>query len=99
MIETLFQVVKATSLSVTNERTLQHVVIKTMEEVGELSQEILIHDGVTTNKPPGKDGVVGEAIDAIITLLDIIHVHSPGITEEDLVKIAKQKCQKWLDYQ
>lgn len=98
-MKSLYQTVKNASVAVPPNRTLQDVLIKTMEELGELAQEVLINTGSITHKEPGKDGIVGEAVDAIITLLDIIHVYDPTITEDDLSAIASVKCDKWLNTQ
>jgi hypothetical protein len=72
-------------------RVLAHV----MEEVGELSQEVIIAAG-HSYKEPGEDGVVGEAVDAILCVVDLIRIHNPNITEEQINKIAEQKLAKWL---
>jgi hypothetical protein len=68
-----------------------------MSEVGELAEEIEIAEGLS-NKSSGKDGVTGEAIDAIICLLDIIRRYNPGITEDELGFIVAHKLSKWKSY-
>lgn len=90
MIKTVFDV----SDAIKNNRKLHQIFTYLIEEVGELSTELNIHDGYST-KTPGKDGVVGEAVDAIICLLDIIRVYDPTITEEKLVEICSAKVRKW----
>lgn len=75
-------------------RTLQDVLGTVMEEVGELSTEIGIKSGFK-NRKPGKDGIVGEAVDGIIALLDIIYLEKPDITNEELLQLTKNKCHKW----
>jgi hypothetical protein len=42
-----------------------------------------------------EDGVIGESIDVIICLLDLIFKTAPDITNEDIVAYAEKKCQKW----
>lgn len=79
---------------VENERTPLKVLPKLVEEVGELSTEIAI-DGGISYKNPSSDGIVGEGVDIIIAVLDIIKLHNPNITEADLLKIAVSKCNKW----
>lgn len=69
-------------------------------ELGELAEEILIDRGLSYKKP-GADGVVGEAIDTIISLVDLIYVHAKSkgisISEQDLIDIAEKKLQKWKE--
>lgn len=77
-----------------NGRNSLYVLSKCTEELGELSVEVQIKEGVSY-KQAGKDGVVGEAIDLITCLLDIIHINYPELTEEDLVAIAIPKLEKW----
>lgn len=76
-------------------RNLNSVFNHVTSEVGELGIEINIVQG-QSYKPPGSDGVVGEAIDAIIALLDLIYVAQPTITESDITAIAELKCTKWI---
>lgn len=75
-------------------RTPLTVLTKVVEEVGELSTEIAIDKGICL-KEPSSDGVVGEAVDAIIALVDIIKLHKPDITESEILKVATSKCNKW----
>ena len=77
------------------DRTVSSIMFQVMEEVGELSTEISIVNG-TSYKKPSADGVVGEAIDAIVALLDLIYRFDPLITEEEISLIAKMKCDKWI---
>ncbi len=65
-----------------------------LEELGELSTECLIIEGLSM-KEAGNDGVVGEAIDVILCALDIIHYEEPHISDEELEEIMIKKCQKW----
>jgi len=95
-MKTLFSVVNETSKEVPKGRNETDVMLHLMEEVGELSLELAIHRG-SSYKKAGEDGVIGEAIDTIINALDIIYVHNPDITEEELVAYAAKKCQKWRD--
>ena len=79
-----------------NNRTPETIMFHVMEEIGELSTEINIAAG-RSYKQPSADGIVGESIDAIVALLDVIYKHQPDITEEEIVKIASLKCRKWID--
>ena len=66
-----------------------------MSEVGELAEEVNIQTG-HCGKLPGKDGIIGEAVDVIICALDMIRVNYPEATEDDIRAIAQNKCDKWL---
>lgn len=77
-------------------RTLYSILSSTTAELGELADEIRIHEG-HSYKVSGKDGVVGEAIDAIACLLDLIHRYDPNLAEKDLVSITEQKVAKWVE--
>ena len=78
-------------------RTRYEVLSKMMEEVGELSQEVGIVEGYQKRKA-GKDGVLGESIDVIVTAIDLIHVDNPNITEEEIMNVLKVKLGKWHSY-
>ena len=77
------------------------ILAHTMEEVGELAQEISIICGGKSYKDQGPDGIIGESIDAILCLVDMIYIHAQkngiNITEEQLTKIAQKKLNKWED--
>ncbi len=77
-------------------RDLSKIALKLMEEVGELSLEITIHNG-DSYKSRGVDGIVGEAIDCILCVIDIIHTYEPSITEQHIEKLAVAKLLKWED--
>jgi hypothetical protein len=83
-----------TSEQVNDGRTLQDVLTHMITEVGELAQEIQLDAG-KSNRLPSADGIVGEAIDVVACALDVIHLQSPSLTEEDLVAIIQLKLQKW----
>lgn len=91
-IEQVFKI----SDSVKNDRTVLGVLGHTMSELGELAEEVTIDQG-QSYKDPGDDGVIGEAIDTIICILDLIRITYPNITEQDLQQIAEIKLQKWVD--
>lgn len=75
-------------------RTVESNMIYAMAEMGELSEEINIKNGFS-DKPEGKDGIVGEAVDVIISLLDLIKLHDPDITEKEVLEIVDRKLLKW----
>jgi hypothetical protein len=67
-----------------------------MSEMGEIALEINIANG-QSYKEAGPDGIVGEALDAIASLLDLIYIENPDITEEELVQKLQPKMHKWVD--
>lgn len=77
-------------------RTAYSIFSHAMSEMGELAQEIMIVEG-HSYKHAGKDGIIGEAIDTIMCLLDIIHKTDSNLTEKDLEHIMTVKAQKWID--
>ena len=79
-----------------NDRTPSDVLKYMMTEVGELSEEVIIAEG-KSYKDPGKDGIVGEAIDVAVCAFDIIHRMCPDMTEGELMKIAQPKLDKWAE--
>ena len=95
---TLLSRILQTSKRIPFKRNEYVVLAHTMEEVGELAEEITISCG-TSYKKSGPDGVIGESIDAIICLVDMIYVHAQKngieITEEELIEIANKKLNKW----
>jgi NTP pyrophosphatase (non-canonical NTP hydrolase) len=106
-MKTLFQVVKEASKRIDTiedsvekcpyvcGRTLHSVLASAMSEFGELAEEVNIHGG-HSYKTASEDGVVGEAVDTIACLLDLIHVYNPQLTEHDIMTMAAQKCAKWV---
>lgn len=91
---TLADVILNASWEVEDNRSKYYVLSKVGEEFGELSTEVGIVMG-DSYKDPGKDGVIGEAIDVIISTLDLIYLEKPMITEEELIAIAIPKLEKW----
>lgn len=75
-------------------RTLLQPFTSLGEECGELATEIQISMGLK-DKAPGPDGIVGESVDAILCLLDIIVVNQPDITFNDILAIMNHKMEKW----
>ena len=85
-----------TSDAIKDGRDVKSVYIYGQSEMGELADEINIATGMS-NKPVGKDGIVGEAIDAIICLVDLIHIHKPDMTPDQLQRACWIKLAKWND--
>lgn len=91
---TLISEILDASKNIQDGRTRYAVLAKAGEEYGELSQEVMIRNG-DHYKQPGKDGIIGEAIDLIICCTDLIYSENPNITEDEIVEIAKLKLAKW----
>lgn len=100
-MNTLYQVVRSASEYVNarelivKKRNLYSVLASLMSEVGELGEEIAIENG-HSYKAKGEDGVVGEAIDVIVTALDLITVANPELTEQMITEMALRKVNKWM---
>jgi NTP pyrophosphatase (non-canonical NTP hydrolase) len=95
----LFELVKQASIKVDGiqktPRTDYSVLSSAMSELGELAEEIAISNG-NHYKSADVDGVVGEIVDVLVTLLDLLHVHDKTITEEYIVSYAEKKLNKWV---
>jgi hypothetical protein len=78
------------------DRSLYQVLTHATSELGETAEEVNIHMG-NSYKTKGSDGVIGEAIDTISVLIDLIYLVNPNITEAELAAIASTKCQKWIN--
>jgi len=76
-------------------RTKYSILASGMSEMGELAQEVMIEQG-NSYKGAGVDGIVGEALDVICCLFDLIHKCDPNITEEELAAYTRIKCAKWV---
>ena len=92
IVDTVFRA----SSKVKDGRALEDVIITVMEEVGELATEINIHTG-HKDREPGKDGIVGECVDVIAAVLDIIYLEEPQMTDEVLQILLGRKCCKWVE--
>ena len=64
-----------------------------VEEVGELSTELNIRAGYKS-RPPGPDGVVGEAIDALVTLVDFLN-NETDVFSQGFDARVQEKLVKW----
>ena len=78
--------------SIKNNRTFNSVWFYTGQEHAELTIEVGNRDkGVE----PGSDGVLGEAVDTILCLVDLIYQDNPDITEEEIMAVVQRKLDKW----
>lgn len=75
-------------------RSKYGVLTSIMAELGELSEEVGIREGHSYKKP-GKDGILGEAIDVILSAFDMIYLEKKDITEEEIMAIMREKLKKW----
>jgi hypothetical protein len=96
MTDTLVNRCLAMSRRIKDNRSVPDVQYKLTEEFGELGQELLIAAG-KHYKMPGKDGVIGEALDMIVCLIDMIYHHQNDVTEEQLAEMIQKKLDKWAE--
>jgi hypothetical protein len=90
----LFNHIISYSKSIRDERTVNDVLIHSFTEMGELALEVQINSG-KSYKESGVDGVIGEALDVICCMIDIIYIENPNITEEEIMNLATEKLEKW----
>lgn len=77
-----------------NKRSVVRSILKTVEEVGELSTEVNICIG-NLNKKPSDDGVIGEGVDTIIATIDTMFLLFPDITANEIHGVILTKLNKW----
>lgn len=79
-------------------RTEEYVLRKTNEELGEMTLEMNIRDGLSY-KEAGSDGVAGEAVDLAICAMDMFALQYPGQTAEEIQALfllhMNKKLEKW----
>lgn len=92
----MYQEVIDVSRQIKNGRDTNQVMLAAMEELGELALEVKIAQG-KSHKPRGKDGIVGEAIDVCICMLDLIYVYDEKVSQEEINAIVTAKLAKWKD--
>lgn len=92
---TLVSEILDTSTQVENDRNIQDILTHAMTELGELALEIQISRG-KSYKSAGSDGIVGEALDVIACMVDIIYIHYGILADEKyMVSLIKPKLEKW----
>lgn len=80
---------------IVNSRTIRSAFDHAMGEMFELDEALIISEN---GGDSDEDGVVGEATDVILCMLDIISQYSPELNMEQLEEIYfKRKMQKWKD--
>lgn len=86
-------------ISKKEQKNLYERFIKLSEECGELAQEILIKNRAfgLRHKTPGADGIKGECVDILLTVLSIYFLDGGDMQELD--DLVQKKCQKWQSVQ
>ena len=87
-IENILQVCRTIKHNRTIETAFKHL----KGEVTELKDEI---SSVMNDQNPGPDGVIGEAVDCILCLVDIIYQEDSSITTYEINKVIHDKLEKW----
>ena len=94
-MRTLVNTILNASDRINNGRTVQDVLNHAITEMGELALEIQIDQG-KSYKTAGEDGIVGEALDVIACMVDIIQLKmGPWAHEEKMVEWIQPKLDKW----
>lgn len=88
----LYSIVSEYSDRVNDSRQNQDIFQHGAGEMVELQSEILLD---RVGLAPGPDGILGEAIDVIACMMDIIRKNYPSITDEQLEWKMLEKCEKW----
>lgn len=90
----LIEIVKATSVRV-GTRNVDAIFKSLVEEVGELATELSIEAG-TKKREASPDGVVGEAIDVLVVILDLLHLKlGDDISGQAFLDRVQSKLNKW----
>ena len=89
----MFNLIKTYSKEIQNGRTPVGVSFAIMEEVGELARELRVKYDDSCYKEEGKDGILGETCDILVSLIDLLILE--GYTEEQVINTIKNKCEKW----
>lgn len=90
---------KLKQLSLKEKKTLLEKMVKLQEEVGELAQEVLIHEksSGTHYKTAKDENILDESVDVILVALSIFF--SQGGTIETYRSLLKKKSVKWEKFQ
>lgn len=88
----LYGIVSQFSDRVNNGRTNQDIYNHGLGEMEELQSEVIYKK---KNLEPGPDGILGEAVDVIACMMDLIRKNYPMVTDAELEAAMLHKCQKW----
>lgn len=83
----MLDLVREYSNTIKNGRTTFNILNHLKGEVTELEEEL--------NGANGTDGVIGESVDVLLCVLDIICLEQPNITTDELNIIVLKKLNKW----
>ena len=86
------QFVLDTAARVTNNRSLPDIFRAMNGEMHELADEVQL---ILDDDVPGPDGILGEAVDVMSCLLDLIYKSYPNITQADIEAVMVKKAMKW----
>lgn len=88
----LYSIVSIFSDRVNDGRTNRKIYDHAVGEMAELDCEIAAkNQGI----PAGPDGILGEAIDVIACMMDLIRKNYPMVTDAELEAAMLDKCTKW----
>ena len=94
---TLISEIVKTSIQVQNQRSIDDVLIHAMTELGELAEEVQIAQG-NSYKQSGPDGVIGEALDVIACMVDVIYLYGGVLADEEhMLSVIRPKLEKWKE--
>jgi hypothetical protein len=86
------QFVLDTAARVTNNRTMPDIFRAMNGEMNELADEVQL---ALDDDVPGPDGILGEAVDVMSCLLDLIYKSYPNITQAEIEAVMVKKAAKW----
>lgn len=79
---------------VKNKRDIHSIFVHANGEMSELFEEIRKKE---MGEPFGEDGIIGESVDIILCMFDLIHQVDKNITMEEVEKIMLKKFNKWKE--
>jgi hypothetical protein len=75
-----------------NGRNISSVLAALKLEVLELEEEV---NKSLTGEEPGPDGIIGEAIDCLLIIVDLIYQKNPSLSREYISFRVGEKLNKW----
>lgn len=89
MIKTVFEI----GDSINNGRSATSIALAVCSEAGELAEEVRKIHCADFYKVPGKDGILGEGCDVLISVIDLLN--KEGYTEEQILETVRSKANEW----
>lgn len=82
--------------SIQDGRSANYIKNHLLEEVDELLDEFMKRE---LGLPPGKDGIIGEAVDVALCAIDLAaqEIEDPDSRLEIVNEVIVRKLQKWID--